>query len=77
MASSGMLRRVALVITDVSEELSASFIWVTRSRVDPRAIVGMKGLGQLKVSATYLNVTLPSAPSGRSTVQNKQTLGGP
>jgi hypothetical protein len=29
MASSGMLRRVALVITDVSEELSSSFIRVT------------------------------------------------
>jgi hypothetical protein len=30
MASSGMLRRVALVRTDVSEELSASIIKVTR-----------------------------------------------
>jgi hypothetical protein len=30
MASSGMLRRVAYVRTDVSEELSASLIWVTR-----------------------------------------------
>jgi hypothetical protein len=30
MASSGMLRRVALVRTDVMEELSASFIRVTR-----------------------------------------------
>jgi hypothetical protein len=30
MASSGMVRRVALVRTDVSEELSASFIRVTR-----------------------------------------------
>jgi hypothetical protein len=30
MVSSGMLRRVALVITDVSEELSASFIRVRR-----------------------------------------------
>jgi hypothetical protein len=30
MASSGLLRRVALAITDVSEELSASFIKVTR-----------------------------------------------
>jgi hypothetical protein len=30
MASSGMLRRVTLVRTDVSEELSASFIRVTR-----------------------------------------------
>jgi hypothetical protein len=32
MASSGMLRRVVLVRTDVSEELSASFIRVTRIR---------------------------------------------
>jgi hypothetical protein len=30
MRSSGMLRRVALLRTDVSEELSASFIRVTR-----------------------------------------------
>jgi hypothetical protein len=30
MASSGMLRRVALVTNNVSEELSASFIRVTR-----------------------------------------------
>jgi hypothetical protein len=30
MASSGMLRRVALVRTDVSKELSASFIRVKR-----------------------------------------------
>jgi hypothetical protein len=30
MAFPGMLRRVALVRTDVSEELSASFIRVTR-----------------------------------------------
>jgi hypothetical protein len=30
MASSGMLRRAALVRTDVSQELSASFISVTR-----------------------------------------------
>jgi hypothetical protein len=31
MASAGMLRRVALVRTDVSEELSASIIRVTRT----------------------------------------------
>jgi hypothetical protein len=32
MVSSGMLRRVDLVRTDVSEDLSASFIRVTRLR---------------------------------------------
>jgi hypothetical protein len=31
MTSSGMLRRVAIVRTNVSEELSASFIRVTRT----------------------------------------------
>jgi hypothetical protein len=30
MSSSGMLRRVALVRTDVSGQLTASIIWVTR-----------------------------------------------
>jgi hypothetical protein len=30
MASSGMLRRVALIKTDVSEEGSSSFVWMTR-----------------------------------------------
>jgi hypothetical protein len=34
MPSSGMLRRVALVRIDVSEELSASFIRVTRNTID-------------------------------------------
>jgi hypothetical protein len=32
MVSSGILRRVALVRTDISEKLSASFIRVTRIR---------------------------------------------
>jgi hypothetical protein len=48
MASSGMLRRLALVRTDVSEELRASFIRVTR--VDE--------LGTMLVTASVI----PSSP---------------
>jgi hypothetical protein len=42
MVSSGMLRRAALVITDVSEELSASFIRVRKNTriYSQRASVG-------------------------------------
>jgi hypothetical protein len=43
MASSGMLRRVALVRTDVSEELSASFI-----------IVFLRSVRQLLVTASVV-----------------------
>jgi hypothetical protein len=52
MAFSGMLRRVALVRTDVSEELRASFIRVTR--------IGELGttLGRLLVTASVF----PSSP---------------
>jgi hypothetical protein len=50
MASSGMLRRVALVRTDVSEELSASIIRVTR-------------IGELLRSVRRLLVTANVVPS--------------
>jgi hypothetical protein len=46
MASSGMLRRVALVRTDISEELSASIIRVTR----------IGELGTLEISAPRASV---------------------
>jgi hypothetical protein len=50
MASFGMLRRVALVTTDVSEELSASFFRVTR-------------IGELeRTLATSTASVVPSSP---------------
>jgi hypothetical protein len=52
MASSGMLRRVTLVRTDVSEELSASFIRVTR--------IGELGTTQAVTSNRTANV-VPSS----------------
>jgi hypothetical protein len=48
MASSGMLRRVALVRNDVPEEISASFIMVTR-------IGELGGVCRLLVTASVLS----------------------
>jgi hypothetical protein len=53
MATSGMLRRVALVRTDVSEELNASIIRVTR--------IGELGtLAVTSIRILYLNSILAS-----------------
>jgi hypothetical protein len=51
MVSSGMLRRVALVSTDVSEEISASIIRVTR-------IIELRSMRRLLVTANVV----PSSP---------------
>jgi hypothetical protein len=67
MASSGMLHRVALVRTDVSEELSVSFIRVTRSGIrisDP----------QLQESASHNLLLLCCV---RQTNTNSRKLGIP
>jgi hypothetical protein len=48
MASSGVLRRVALVRTDVSEELSASFTRVTR------ICIGIRSVGRLLVTVSVV-----------------------
>jgi hypothetical protein len=55
MASSGMLRRVVLVVTDVSEERSASFIRVTR--------IGELGTTLAVTSNRHLLVTASVVPS--------------
>jgi hypothetical protein len=57
MASCGMLRRVAGVRTDVSEELSASFIRVTRIGelgTTQAATSNRRTLRRLLVTATFL-----------------------
>jgi hypothetical protein len=53
MVSSGILRRVALVITDVSEEPGASFIRVTR-------------IGELSTTQAAILVTLMKEAPGSS-----------
>jgi hypothetical protein len=55
MASSGMLRRVALVRTDVTEEFSASFIRVTRIGELGTALVRTDVTEEL--SASFIRVT--------------------
>jgi hypothetical protein len=60
MASSGMLRRVVLVKTDVSEKLSASFIRVTRIgelgtlAVTSRNFVFLRSVRRLLVRANFV-----------------------
>jgi hypothetical protein len=55
MASSGILHRVALVRTDVSEELSASIIRVTRiGELGTTVIVFLRSVRWLLVTATFL-----------------------
>jgi hypothetical protein len=55
MASSGMLRRVALVRTDVSEELNASIIMVTRiGEVGTRLAAFLRSMRRLPVTANVV-----------------------
>jgi hypothetical protein len=59
MVSSGMLRRLALLSTDVSEKLSASFIRVTRiGELGTTLAVFLRSVHRLLVTASVV----PSLP---------------
>jgi hypothetical protein len=57
MASSGMLRLVALVRTDISEELSASLVFLRRVR---RLLVTASVVPSLPILVTLMKETLSS-----------------
>jgi hypothetical protein len=67
MASSGMLRRVALVRTDVSEELSMSIIKVTRigELGTTVAVTSNRRTLRRNTNSWYLLVTASVVPSSR------------
>jgi hypothetical protein len=65
MVSSGMLRRVALVRTDVSEELRASFIKVTRIDVLGTTLAVTSSVRWLLVTASVVPFTDSCHPDER------------
>jgi hypothetical protein len=62
MSSSGVLRRVALVTTDVSEELSASIIRVTR-------------IGELGTMLITASVCVGHRAASSSSIENSVAFG--
>jgi hypothetical protein len=60
MASSGMLHRVALVRTDVLEELSSFFIRLTRiGEIGTTSCIFLRSVRRLLVTASFV----PSSPN--------------
>jgi hypothetical protein len=73
MSSSGMLRRVALVRTDVSEELSASFIRVSQ---EPHGVTSQKTpfyLGLLLTVHRYIVLYLRPADAFPNTFRDGES----
>jgi hypothetical protein len=82
MVSFGMLRRVALVRTDVSEELSASLIRVTRigelgttiAVTSNRRIVFLRSVRRLLVTASFVPSSRIVATLMKEALRSSETL---
>jgi hypothetical protein len=73
MASSGMLRRVALVRTDVSEELSAAIIKVTRINELGRKLRLLVTANFLPSSPTLVTLMTEALRSSKTSVLTRAT----
>jgi hypothetical protein len=71
MPSSGMLRRVALVRTDFSEELSAFFIKVTRI---VRLLVTANVVPSLRILVTLMKEALSSSETSVLTRATRRNI---
>jgi hypothetical protein len=70
MASSGMLRRVALVRTDASEELSVSIIWVSRIGELGTRLAVNSNRGMVRRNTWYLVNSTQSISQQRASVKS-------
>jgi hypothetical protein len=78
MASSGMLRRMALVRTDVSEELSASFIRKTRLDISSlrASVVATSVVPSSPILVTLMKEALSSSETSVLTRATRRNIPG-
>jgi hypothetical protein len=74
MASSGMLSRVALVRTDVSEELSAPFIRVTRIRELGTTLAVTNIFPSSRILVTLMKKALSSSETSVLTIATRRNI---